>query len=46
MRSSIEPRDRIYVKGYGFLLFAKNMGRHANKVVKSLSKKYNQKTSW
>ena len=36
MRYSIEPRDRIYVKGYGFLLFAKNMG-------KSLSSKYGQK---
>ena len=24
MRYSIEPRDRIYVKGYGFLYFAKN----------------------
>ena len=27
MTYSIEPRDRIYVKGYGFLFFAKNMGR-------------------
>ena len=36
MRSSIEPRDRIYVKGYGFLSFAKNMG-------KSLSNRYGQK---
>ena len=36
MRYSIEPRDRIYVKGYGFLSFAKNMG-------KSLSNKYDQK---
>ena len=43
MRYSIEPRDRIYVKGYGFLSFAKNMGRHANKVTKSLSNKYSQK---
>ena len=25
MRYSIEPRDRIYVKVYGFLSFAKNM---------------------
>ena len=33
---SIEPRDRIYVKGYGFLSFAKNMS-------KSLSNKYGQK---
>ena len=36
MRYSIEPRDRIYVKGYGFLSFAKNMGKH-------LSNKYYQK---
>ena len=36
MRYSIEPIDRIYVKGYGFLSFAKNMG-------KSLSNKYGQK---
>ena len=27
MRYSIEPRDRIHVKGYGFLSFAKNMGK-------------------
>ena len=44
MRYSIEPRDirkiylniRIYVKGYGFLFFAKNMS-------KSLSNKYGEK---
>ena len=36
MRYSIEPRDRIYVKGYGFLFFAKNTG-------KSLSNKHGQK---
>ena len=36
MRCWIDPRDRIYVKGYGFLSFAKNMG-------KSLSNKYGQK---
>ena len=36
MRYSVESRDRIYVKGYGFLSFAKNMG-------KSLSNKYGQK---
>ena len=28
IRFSIEHRDRIYVKGYGFLFFAKNMGTH------------------
>ena len=32
MRYSIEPRDRVYVKGYGFLSIAKN-----------LSNKYSQK---
>ena len=32
----METRDRIYVKGYGFLSFAKNIG-------KSLSNKYGQK---
>ena len=36
MRYSIEPRDRIYVKGYGFLSFAKNID-------KNLSNKYGQK---
>ena len=36
MRYSNEPRDRIYVKGYGFLFLTKNMG-------KSLSSKYGQK---
>ena len=42
-RYSIEPRDRIYVKRYGFLFFAKNMGTHATKVAKNLSNKYGQK---
>ena len=36
MSYSIEPRNRIYVKGYGFLTLAKNMGTQ-------LSNKYNQK---
>ena len=36
MRYSIEPRDRIYVKGCRFSSFAKNMG-------KSLSNKHGQK---
>ena len=43
MRYSTEPRDRIYVKDYVFFSFAKNMGRHANKVAKILSNKYGQK---
>ena len=29
-----KPRDRIYVKAYGFLSFAKNIGTHATKVAK------------
>ena len=28
---SIQPGDRIYVKGYGFLLFAKSMGKNIDK---------------
>ena len=36
MRYLIEPRDRRYVKGYGFLYFAKNIG-------KNISSKYSQK---
>ena len=28
MRYSIEPRDRRYVKGYGFLSFARNIGKN------------------
>ena len=43
MRYSIEPRDRIYVKGYGFLSFARNMGTHTTKAAKTLSNKYSQK---
>ena len=30
MRYSLEPRDRIQVKGYRFLSFAKNMGKNLN----------------
>ena len=36
MRYSIEPRARIYIKGYWFLSFAKNMDTN-------LSNKYDQK---
>ena len=28
VRYSIEPRDIVYVKGYGFLSFAKHIGTH------------------
>ena len=36
MHYSIAPKDRGYVKGYGFLSFAKNIG-------KNISNKYSQK---
>ena len=36
MRYSIEPIEKRYVKGYGFLSFAKNIG-------KNISHKYSQK---
>ena len=32
MRYSIQPRDRIFVKSYGFLSFAKNMGKMLVKI--------------
>ena len=43
MRYSTEPREITYVKGYGFLSFARNMGTHATKVAKNLNNKYGQK---
>ena len=39
----MKQKNRIYVKGYGFLSFAKNMGTHATKIAKNLSNKYSQK---
>ena len=44
MRYSAYPRVRIFVKGYGFLSFAKNMGKNIGQNVrKTLSGKYSQK---
>ena len=43
MRYSIEPRERRYVKGYGFLSFVRNLGTHSIKVAKDLNNKYGQK---
>ena len=43
MRYSIESRERKYVKGYGFLSFARNIVTHAIKVAKNMSNKYGQK---
>ena len=43
-RYSVQPRDRIFVKGYGFLYLAKNMGKNIGKnISKNLSGKYSQK---
>ena len=44
MRCSVQPRNRIFVKGYGFLSFAKNMGKNIGKnISKNLSCKHSQK---
>ena len=44
MRYSIEPRDQIHVKGYGFLSFAKNMSKNIDiSISKNLSGKYSEK---
>ena len=42
-RYSIEPKDGIYGKGYGFLSFAKNIGKLTTKVAKRTSNEYSQK---
>ena len=31
MKYSVQLRDRIFVKGYGFLCFAKNIGKNISK---------------
>ena len=41
---SVDPKDRILIKGYGFLSFPKNMGKHIGKnISKNLSSTYSQK---
>ena len=41
---SVQPRDQIFVKGYGFLSFARNIGKNIGKSIsKNLSSKYSQK---
>ena len=47
-RYSVQPRDGIFVKGYGFLSFAKDIGNNIGKnigknISKRLSFKYSQK---
>ena len=44
IRYSVQPRDRVFVKDYGFFSFAKNMGKNIDKnISKNLSDKYSQK---
>ena len=46
MRYSVEPRDNvIYVIGYGFLSFSKNIVTHATKVAKNMSNKAKKSTT-
>ena len=43
-RYSVEPKDQIFVKGYGFLSSAKNMSKNIGKYLsRNLSSKYRQK---
>ena len=39
-QNSVQHRERIFVKGYGFLSFAKNIGKN---ITKNSSGKYSQK---
>ena len=44
MRYSVQPRDQIFVKSYGFVSFAKDMDKNISKnVSKDLSGNYIQK---
>ena len=40
MRYSIEPRERRYVKGYGFLSFARNCNDKYSKSLRNASKTF------
>ena len=43
-RYSVEPRDLISVKDYGFFYFARNIGKNVGKnIIKKLCSKYSQK---
>ena len=39
MRYSMEPRDRVYVKGYGFMSFARSMSNKYGKKLVDTAKK-------
>ena len=40
IRYSVQPRGRIFVRGNGFLSFARNIGKN---ISKNISSKYSQK---
>ena len=43
-RYSVQTGDRVFLRGYGFLSFPKNMGKNIGKnTKKNLSGKYSQK---
>ena len=43
MPYSVQPRNKIFVKGYGFFSFSKTMGKSIGKnISKNLSDKYRQ----
>ena len=40
-RYSVQPRDQMFVEGYGILTFTKNMGKNIGKnIIKNWSGKY------
>ena len=44
MYYSVQPKNRIFVKGYGFLSFAKSMVKNVGRnISKNSSSKYSQK---
>ena len=44
MQYSVQPRDQIFVKCYGFLSFVRNMGKYTGEnISKNRSGKYSQK---
>ena len=40
MRYSVEPRERRYVKGYGFMFFARNLNDKYSKSLMDVSKTF------
>ena len=43
MRYSIEPKERRYIKGYGFLSFARNFGNKYGKKINEYCNKNRRK---